>query len=124
MNSKVNIQTNKAKLGVCLRQSSILRLNLDVSLAGLSWPLFIGGYVSRNRSGSIQTCHIWQFTYQFHIEVHHNLNSILGLCFYGPLPEYTSGVPILQASVVIPLSVPPGFYLNWRFGSNLQSSNL
>jgi hypothetical protein len=29
-------------------------LNLDVSLAGLSWPLFIGGQVSRIQSGSIQ----------------------------------------------------------------------
>jgi hypothetical protein len=30
----------------------------------------------------------------FHIQVKYNLASILGLCFYGPLPEYTSGVPI------------------------------
>jgi hypothetical protein len=29
-------------------------LNLDLSLAGLSWPLYIGGQVSRIRSGSIQ----------------------------------------------------------------------
>jgi hypothetical protein len=65
MNSKVKIQTNKAKLDVCLRQSLVLRLNLDVSLASLSWPLFIGGQVSRIRSGSIQTCRIWRFTYQF-----------------------------------------------------------
>jgi hypothetical protein len=36
MNSKVKIQTNKAKLDVCLRQSLVFRLNLDVSLAGLS----------------------------------------------------------------------------------------
>jgi hypothetical protein len=28
-------------------------LNLDLSLAGLSWPLYIGGQVSRIRSGSI-----------------------------------------------------------------------
>jgi hypothetical protein len=28
------------------------KLNLHVSLAGLSWPLFIGGQVLRNRSGS------------------------------------------------------------------------
>jgi hypothetical protein len=53
MNSKVKIQTNKANLDVCLRQSLIFWLNLDVSLASLSWPLFIGGQVSRNRSGSI-----------------------------------------------------------------------
>jgi hypothetical protein len=29
-------------------------LNLNLSLAGLSWPLYIGGQVSRTRSGSIQ----------------------------------------------------------------------
>jgi hypothetical protein len=29
-------------------------LNLNLSLAGLSWPLYIGGQVSRIRSGSIQ----------------------------------------------------------------------
>jgi hypothetical protein len=65
MNSKVMIQTNKAILDVCLRPSLVFRINLDVSLAGLSWPLFIGGQVSRNRSGSIQTRRIWRFTYQF-----------------------------------------------------------
>jgi hypothetical protein len=31
-----------------------LNLNLNMSLAGLSWPLYIGGQVSRIRSGSIQ----------------------------------------------------------------------
>jgi hypothetical protein len=30
------------------------RLNLNLSLAGLSWPLYIGGQVSRIRSDSIQ----------------------------------------------------------------------
>jgi hypothetical protein len=65
MNSKVRIQTNKAKLDVCLRPSLVFWLNRDVSLAGLSWPLYIGGHVSSNRSGSIQTCHIWRFIYQF-----------------------------------------------------------
>jgi hypothetical protein len=29
-------------------------LNLDLSLAGLSWPLYIGGRVSRIRSDSVQ----------------------------------------------------------------------
>jgi hypothetical protein len=29
-------------------------LNLNLSLADLSWPLYIGGQVSRIRSGSIQ----------------------------------------------------------------------
>jgi hypothetical protein len=29
-------------------------LNLNLSLAGLSWPLYIGGQVSRNQLGSIQ----------------------------------------------------------------------
>jgi hypothetical protein len=30
------------------------QLNLNLTLAGLSWPLYIGGQVSRIRSGSIQ----------------------------------------------------------------------
>jgi hypothetical protein len=38
-----------------LRISVVLNwLNLNLSLVGLSWPLYIGGQVSRNRSGSIQ----------------------------------------------------------------------
>jgi hypothetical protein len=38
-----------------LRISVLLNwLNLDLSLAGLSWPLYIGGQVSRIWSGSIQ----------------------------------------------------------------------
>jgi hypothetical protein len=36
-----------------LRQSVDYKLDLDVSLAGLSWPLFIGGQVLKIRSGSI-----------------------------------------------------------------------
>jgi hypothetical protein len=63
MNSNVKIQTKKVKLDVFLRQTLALRLNLDVSLAGLSWPLFIGGPVLRIWSGSIQTRRIWRFTY-------------------------------------------------------------
>jgi hypothetical protein len=40
----------------CVSRISILLnwLNLNLSLAGLSWPLYIGGQVSRIRSGSIQ----------------------------------------------------------------------
>jgi hypothetical protein len=30
------------------------KLDLNVSLASLSWPIFIGGQVLRNQSGSIQ----------------------------------------------------------------------
>jgi hypothetical protein len=30
------------------------RLNLNLSMAGLSWPLYIGGQVARIRSGSKQ----------------------------------------------------------------------
>jgi hypothetical protein len=33
--------------------------------------------------------------------------SLLGLCFYGLLPEQNSGVPTSWALVVIPLSVTP-----------------
>jgi hypothetical protein len=38
-----------------LRISVVLNLlNLNLSLAGLYWPLYIGGQVSRIRPGSIQ----------------------------------------------------------------------
>jgi hypothetical protein len=51
MNSKVKIsQTRRAS-----RISVVLNwLNLNLSLAGLSWPLYIGGQVSRIRSGLIE----------------------------------------------------------------------
>jgi hypothetical protein len=74
MNSKVKVQTNKVKLDMRLRQSSIFRLNLDMSLAGLSWPLFIGGQVSGNRSGSIQTRRIL-VVYSFHIRIQYTSTS-------------------------------------------------
>jgi hypothetical protein len=31
-----------------------VNLNLNLSLVGLSWPLYIGGQVSRNRQSSMQ----------------------------------------------------------------------
>jgi hypothetical protein len=74
MNSKVKVQTNKVKLDMRLRQSSIFRLNLDMSLAGLSWPLFIGGQVSGDRSGSIQTRRIL-VVYSFHIRIQYTSTS-------------------------------------------------
>jgi hypothetical protein len=37
-------------------------------------------------------------------DYNYTLASILGLCFYGPLPEQTLGVPTSWALVVIPLS--------------------
>jgi hypothetical protein len=52
-----------------------------VSPAGLSWPLFIGGQVPRNRSGSIQTSL-------------HDMNRIqlyLGLYFMGRYPNKSQG---------------------------------
>jgi hypothetical protein len=33
--------------------------------------------------------------------------SVVGLCFYGPIPEQTLGVPTPWVLVVIPLSVAP-----------------
>jgi hypothetical protein len=45
MNSKAGIQTNKAKLVLLLRDKEWLQAKSQVSLAGPSWPLFIGGQV-------------------------------------------------------------------------------
>jgi hypothetical protein len=66
MNSKVKIQTNKAELDVCLRESLVLQLNLNVFLVGLPWPLFIGGQVSRIQSGS---CDDLKFDNKFEVPV-------------------------------------------------------
>jgi hypothetical protein len=40
---------------MCVENKLVINwLNLNLSLAGLSWPLYIGGQVSRIQSGSIQ----------------------------------------------------------------------
>jgi hypothetical protein len=40
---------------MCVENKLVINwLNLNLSLAGLSWPLYIGGQVSRIRSGLIQ----------------------------------------------------------------------
>jgi hypothetical protein len=60
MNSKVG-SVKQGEVLYVSRISMVLNwLNLNLSLAGLSWPLYIGGQVSRVRSGSIQ---IIVFTY-------------------------------------------------------------
>jgi hypothetical protein len=63
-------------------------------LCRLSLPLFIGGQVSRNRSGSIQ------------IDLHNtNHNTTLSLLIiHGTLLEQASGVLTTWASAFIPLS--------------------
>jgi hypothetical protein len=50
------------------------KLNLDVSLADLSWPLFIGGQVSRLRSGSIQITYVGlHYDFDFQLQLHFGL---------------------------------------------------
>jgi hypothetical protein len=40
---------------MCVENKLVINwLNLNLSLAGLSWPLYIDGQVSRIQSGSIQ----------------------------------------------------------------------
>jgi hypothetical protein len=107
MNSKVKIQTNKTRLDMYLRQSLVLQLNLNVSLVGLSWTLFIGTQVSRIRSGSIQTRRIWWFTYRFPYSNTIYFDFYLGPIFLWAFTQIYLRVPILHASVVIPLSVAP-----------------
>jgi hypothetical protein len=51
----------------------------------------------------------------------YTLTSTLGLCFYGPLPEQTSGVLIQRALVVIPLSVAPEILSEWQI--QVESQN-
>jgi hypothetical protein len=52
MNSKVKISQTRRGL-VCIENKHGW-LNLNLSLASLSWPLYIGGQVSMVRSGLIQ----------------------------------------------------------------------
>jgi hypothetical protein len=51
MNSKVKISQTRcvSRINVVVNSAT-----LNLSLAGLSCPIYIGGQVSRNRSGSIQ----------------------------------------------------------------------
>jgi hypothetical protein len=54
MNSKVR-SVKQGKVWCVSRISVVLNwLNLNLSLASLSWPIYIGGQVSWIRSGSIQ----------------------------------------------------------------------
>jgi hypothetical protein len=54
MNSKVG-SVKQGEVWCVSRISVILNwLNLNLSLVGLSWPLYMGGQVPRIRSGSIQ----------------------------------------------------------------------
>jgi hypothetical protein len=61
-------------------------LNLNLSLASLSWPLYIGGQVSRNRSSSIQ------ITMRITIRSRISTMTILGPSFHGLLPKRALGV--------------------------------
>jgi hypothetical protein len=55
---QMNLKIGSVKQGdvCCISRVSVVLnwLNLNLSLAGLSWPLYIGGQVSRIRSGLIQ----------------------------------------------------------------------
>jgi hypothetical protein len=68
------------------------RLNLDVPLAGLPWPLFIGGQVSRIRSGSIQiSLYNTDYNTTSYFDYDYASISILGLAFMGYYPNRPQG---------------------------------
>jgi hypothetical protein len=48
------VSDKQGKYCVSKLNLGLISAQFDVSLAGLSWPLLIGGQVSRNLSGSIQ----------------------------------------------------------------------
>jgi hypothetical protein len=54
INSKIKIRQTRRNLMRVENKLVDNWLNLNLSLAGLSWPLYIGGQVLRIRSGSIQ----------------------------------------------------------------------
>jgi hypothetical protein len=85
------------------------KINLDASLAVLSWHLFIGGQVLRILSGSIQIS-LYKTGYNTisYFNYDYALISILDLAsFHGLLPEQASGVPMSWVLVFVPLLVAP-----------------
>jgi hypothetical protein len=78
------------------------KLDLNVSLASLSWPLFIGG------SGRVRyKLHITVYTVTFIFDYNYISTFFLDLYFDGLLPKHISGAVIQQALVIIPLSNTP-----------------
>jgi hypothetical protein len=82
-------------------------LNLDVSLADLSWPLFIGGQVSRFQSGPIQIHHIMVVYILFPYSNTTNVSSYLRPIFIWALTQIYPRVPTRWALAGVPLSVAP-----------------
>jgi hypothetical protein len=79
-------------------------LTLNLSLAGLSWPLYIGGQVSRNRLGSI---HITVSVY--------DMDSYFDYDYSGPNLTGLRGTQIMSSIRYIPLS-PGHLYKGARRG--------
>jgi hypothetical protein len=68
------------------------KLDLDVSLVGLSWPLYIGGQVLRIRSGSIQISLIKMDYYMIsYFDYDYVSVPILVLAFMGYHPNGPQG---------------------------------
>jgi hypothetical protein len=105
MNSKVKDSGEQGEIRWLLRQNVDYKLGLNLSLAGLSWPLFIGGQVPRNRSGEYKLV-LYKMYYNTisYFDYDYALIFILGFSFHRLLPEQTSGILMPWALVFIPLS--------------------
>jgi hypothetical protein len=90
---------------MCVKNKLVINwLNLNLSLAGPSWPLYKGGQVSRIRSGSIQIIS----------------SRILTMSIFGPNIYYTITQMGPRGTKIMGISS----YQNCRFRLNLKSSNL
>jgi hypothetical protein len=116
MNSKVKIDKqgeSGEKLELQARSQRVRRLLLAP---------YIGGQVLDSWSDMIQIHKLCRFTLSSHIQLHSSSALILGHIFHGSQPEYKPRVQISWDLTGVPMSVAPRFYLNCRFGSNLQYS--
>jgi hypothetical protein len=76
------LEGNKMELDVYWDKNVDYKLDLNLSLSGLSWPLFIGGQFSRNRSGLIQiSLYKMNCNTTSYFDYEYTSISILGLTF-------------------------------------------
>jgi hypothetical protein len=109
MNSKVRIQTNKAKLDVYWDKTCITSSILMCPWVASPGPCL---WVARSRgTGRVRYKLLYMTCYNiaFIFDYNYTSASFLGLCSYGLLSEQTSWVPTPWTLVFIPLSTTNAF---------------
>jgi hypothetical protein len=105
MNSKIGIQTSKAKLDMYWDKAWDYKLNLDVSGRPLLAPIYRWPGLEDPVGFDTDPSYMMVYNTTSLFDYDYISTSFLGLCFYEPLLEQTSGVLIQQALVVISLSI-------------------